>query len=121
VRLLAVIVTGCLSACADTEPRPRQIAGANPDRGLAVIEQTGCAACHQIPGVPWPNGSVGGSLAGVGARPLIAGRFANQPETLVRWIVDAPSLSPATAMPAMPLTQAQARDVAAYLYTLDDD
>lgn len=121
MRLLAVIVTGCLSACADSEHRPRQIAGADPGHGLAVIERTGCAACHEVPGVAWPQGSVGGSLAGLGARPLIAGRFANQPETLVRWIANAPSLSPATAMPAMPLTPAEARDVAAYLYTLDDD
>ena len=39
---------------------------------------------------------------------------------MVRWIRDAPSLSPGTAMPAMPVSDAQARDIAAYLYTLDD-
>ena len=42
-------------------------------------------------------------------------------DVLVRWLIDAPSLDPGTGMPPMPLTQAQARDVAAYLYELDDD
>ena len=60
-------------------------------------------------------------LAGFGARPFIAGRLPNQPGVLTRWLIDAPSLDPGTAMPPMPLNQAQARDVAAYLYTLDDD
>lgn len=51
---------------------------------------------------------------------MIAGRFPNQPDVLVRWIRDAPSLSPETAMPATSLSDAEAVDVAAYLYSLDD-
>ena len=109
-----------VGACADKTNPPRLIAGADPSRGLAVIEQVGCGACHDIPGVGWPRGTVGGPLKRFAVRPLIAGRFANQPDTLVTWLKDAPSLSPATGMPAMPITEDQARDVAAYLYTLDD-
>jgi len=30
-------------------------------------------------------------------------------------------LLPDTGMPPMPLSEAEARDIAAYLYTLDDD
>lgn len=107
-----------LCACADKTDSPRVIAGADADAGLAVIERVGCAACHSVPGVAWPTGTVGGSLEGFAGRSLIAGRFPNQPETLVRWLRDAPSLSPETGMPPMPITDAQARDVAAYLYTL---
>ena len=51
---------------------------------------------------------------------MIAGRFPNQPEVLTAWLIDAPSLSPETGMPPMPLTGAEARDVAAWLYTLDE-
>ena len=109
-----------LGACADKAGAPRQLAGADPQRGLATMKQVGCAACHAIPGIAWPKGAVGGSLQGVGARPLIAGRHPNQPEVMVRWIRDAPSLSPGTAMPAMPVSDPQARDIAAYLYTLDE-
>ena len=111
---------GLLGACADKTDPPRRIAGADPGQGLAVIERVGCATCHLVPGVAWPEGSVGGPLTGFAARPLIAGRLPNQPDVLVRWLRDPPSLSPATGMPAMPITESEARDIAAYLYTLDD-
>ena len=109
-----------LMACAE-KPIVREIAGADPKRGLALIESHGCGACHQIPGVDWPRGEVGGALAGFADRTLIAGRHPNQPDVLVRWLRDPPALSPDTAMPASTLTQVQARDVAAYLYTLHGD
>jgi len=109
-----------LAACGSKDAPPRMIAGADPERGLAVMERVGCATCHVIPGIDWPKGSAGPSLEGFGASPMIGGRFPNQPEVLTAWLVDAPSLSPETAMPPMPLTDAEARDVAAYLYSLDE-
>jgi len=109
-----------LAACGDKPEAGRTIAGADPERGLAVMERVGCAACHAIPGIDWPRGRAGPSLEGFAARPMIAGRFPNQPEVLTAWLIDAPSLSPETGMPPMPLTGAEARDVAAWLYTLDE-
>jgi hypothetical protein len=38
---------------------------------------------------------------------------------LVRWIQDAPSLSSRTAMPDVGVDVRDARDIAAYLYTLE--
>ena len=114
---LIVVATLSLSACAEKD-LPRVISGADAARGLVIAERIGCAACHETPGVSWPSGRVGGTLAGFGERPMIAGRFPNQPDTLVQWLRDAPSLDPSTGMPALPLTEAEARDVAAYLYTL---
>ncbi|MNW10173.1 hypothetical protein D3C71_2073330 [compost metagenome] len=52
---------------------------------------------------------------------MIAGRLPNQPDMMTQFVRDAPSLLPDTGMPAMPLTEAEARDVAAYLYSLDED
>ncbi len=109
-----------LGACAE-KPMGQAINGADPRRGLTLIEAQGCGACHQIPGVTWPRGQVGGSLEGFADRVLIAGRHPNQPDVLVRWLRDPPALSPDTAMPPSTLTEAQARDVAAYLQTLHDD
>ncbi len=43
----------------------------------------------------------------------------NQPDVLVAWILDPASLSAATGMPPSPVTESQARDIAAYLYTLE--
>ncbi|WP_296167344.1 c-type cytochrome [uncultured Brevundimonas sp.] len=119
--LLMVPIFVLLSACADKRQQPRDITGADAAAGLAVIERLGCAACHQIPGVDWPQGTVGGSLDGFADRSMIAGQFPNQPETLATWVRNAPSMSPKTGMPAMPMTSAEARDVAAYLYTLEHD
>ena len=112
-----VVLTGCI----DKADLPRPIVQGDAERGLAIIDEVGCASCHKIPGVAWPEGRAAGDLTGFGARPLIAGRLPNQPDVLVRWLIDAPSLDPGTGMPPMPLDQAQARDVAAYLYELDDD
>jgi sulfur-oxidizing protein SoxX len=110
-----------MTACADKREQPRELTGADAAAGLAVIERVGCAACHRIPGVDWPTGAVGGSLAGFADRSMIAGRFPNQPQALAVWVRNAPSMDPSTAMPAMPISPAEARDVAAYLYTLEDD
>lgn len=118
--LLVPVLAG-MAACADKREQPRDLTGADADAGLAVIKRVGCAACHRIPGVDWPNGTVGGSLDGFSDRSMIAGRLPNQPRTLAIWVRDAPSMAPTTGMPAMPITPTEARDVAAYLYTLEDD
>lgn len=109
-----------LAACGEKPGPSRTIAGADPVRGLAVMERVGCAACHQIPGIDWPQGLAGPSLKGFGASAMIGGRFPNQPDVLTVWLIDAPSLAPETGMPPMPLTEAEARDVAAWLYSLDE-
>ena len=114
----ALLAAVLLAGCGETGHSPRTIAGADPARGLAVVERVGCAACHAIPGIDWPRGRSGPSLAGFGASPLIAGRLPNQPDVLTAWLIDPPSLAPGTAMPPSSLTEAEARDVAAYLYTL---
>lgn len=119
--ILLVPMVACLVACADKREQPRDLTGADTQAGLAVIQRVGCAACHRIPGVDWPTGTVGGSLDGFAERSMIAGRFPNRPQPLAVWVRDAPSMASATGMPAMPITQSEARDVAAYLYTLEDD
>lgn len=118
---VSLTVPFVLAACADPEYPRRTVAGADAGRGLELVRETGCAACHDIPNVRWPKGRSGPSLAGIGTRPLIAGRIPNQPDAMVTFIQDAPSLVAGTAMPAMPLNDRQARDVAAFLYTLDGD
>ena len=118
VRAPAVLLALLSAACSDKSGGPREIAGADPARGLEIAREVGCAACHETPGIAWPRGSAGPSLDGFGDSPLIAGRFPNQPDQLVRWVRDAPSMAPETGMPATPITEAEARDVAAWLYTL---
>ena len=44
--------------------------------------------------------------------------FPNDPHHLVRWVMTPQEMKPGTAMPDLGLSEQQARDVAAYLYTL---
>jgi hypothetical protein len=53
------------------------------------------------------------------ARAFIAGRLPNEPDVLVAFLRDPPALVPQTGMPDVGLSAADARHVAAYLYTLE--
>ncbi len=92
--------------------------GGDPERGRAVIEEFDCGTCHTIPGVRAARGLVGPPLMWFSRRTFIAGEVPNTPENLVRWVRAPESIEAATAMPTVGLTDQQARDVAAYLYTL---
>jgi cytochrome c len=94
------------------------VSGGDAQRGAAVIKQYGCGSCHTIPGVRNASGLVGPPLLWWSRRTFIAGELPNTPENLVRWVRSPSSVEPHTAMPALGLSDQQARDVAAYLYTL---
>src|SRR5918995_411967 len=107
-----------LGACKDELPAQLRVIGGDPERGRALIASYGCTACHAIPGVAAFVGTVGPSLAGFSRRAYIAGRLPNRPMLLTEWLRDPPAIDPATAMPALGLSEAEALDVTAYLYTL---
>jgi cytochrome c1 len=79
----------------------------------------GCGACHIIPGVVGASGTIGPPLDGFGRRVYIAGKLPNRPENLLRWIQDPQGVEPGTAMPSLPVSDDEARHIAAYLYTLE--
>ena len=78
-----------------------------------------CAACHVVPGVPAAVGRVGPSLAAIADRRFIAGRFANNRATMVRWLLHPQAMVPGNGMPELGLSQPQAMAIADYLSTLD--
>ena len=86
--------------------------------GEHLIYAYGCGRCHIIPGVAEANGTVGPPLQGFGSRYYIAGLLANTPQNLSRWVSKPQEISPGNAMPDLGVTEQQARDIAAYLYTL---
>jgi cytochrome c2 len=90
----------------------------DPDRGRDLTLRYGCAGCHTIPGVPGAQGKVGPALQGFAARVYIGGVAINSPDTLIQWIENPRSIDPETAMPITGISRAEARHVAAYLYTL---
>jgi cytochrome c1 len=101
-----------------TPAAANQITGGTPQRGALAIRQYGCGSCHTIPGVSGARGTVGPALAGISGRPYIAGVLTNTPSNLIRWIHHPQQVDPLTAMPDVGLTEAAARDIASYLYTL---
>lgn len=117
----AIALCASLAACKQP-PGPRYAPDSDAmARGKAAIERVGCAACHEIPGIEWPTGRTGPSLAGFDDIGPIAGALPNTPENLAAFVRNAPAAKVGSTMPAMPLTQEESRDVAAYLYGLDDE
>ena len=94
------------------------LTGGDPARGRALLRPFGCAQCHTIPGVSGADGLVGPPLGGIASRVYVGGVVTNTPQNLIRWIMDPKAIDSKTAMPAVGVTEDQARDIAAYLYTL---
>jgi cytochrome c1 len=61
---------------------------------------------------------VGPELNGLRDRTTIAGKIPNSPENLMQWIRFPHSIDPHTAMPNMSVTEQDAKNIAAYLYSL---
>jgi cytochrome c2 len=92
--------------------------GGNPDRGAALVGKFGCGACHIIPGIDGADGLVGPPLDHMGKRVFVAGVLRNTPDNMITWLRDPQSVVPNNAMPDLGLDEQEARDVAAYLSTL---
>ena len=111
---LYLVLCGCMAP----EGYDPHVPEGDPRQGREVLAELECGACHVIPGVPGARGRVGPALADYKRNVYIAGRYPNVPDILTRFVRDAPSMSPGTAMPAIEMSDAQARDIAAYLYSL---
>ncbi len=87
-------------------------------RGADLVKNYRCGGCHDIPGIAGANGNVGPPLHRIGTRTYIAGYIQNSPDNMAAWIEDPQKALPGNAMPRMGIPQKDARDIAAFLYTL---
>lgn len=116
VLLLAIQVI--LVACSkQNEQWAREITNGDPDRGRAALTSYGCIACHSIPGVRGATALAAPPLIGMAQRGYIAGMLENTPNNLRRWIQHPRHVNPQTSMPEQGVTDQDASDMAAYLYT----
>lgn len=118
--LLATALAGCddrnaMFAWFGREPKSEI---GNVAAGSRAITKYGCGACHEIPGIAGARGLVGPPLDRMGRRIYIAGLLRNTPDNMIAWLRDPQKIVPGNAMPVVGLTEEQARDVTAYLYTL---
>lgn len=112
----ALLAAGCRGG--RYAPSEQIVPGGSAERGAQVIARYDCGSCHVIPGIDGAAGMVGPPLLWFARRTFIAGELPNTPANLIRWVRNPPSVEPGTAMPVLGLNEQQARDVAAYLYTL---
>ena len=115
--LLTVWAGGCGGSSA-IEREAAILTGGDPARGPAAIGRYGCGACHTIPGVSSATGTVGPPLEGVASRSYLAGQLSNSPANMIRWLQHPQHVEKGTVMPEMGVTDADARDITAFLYTL---
>lgn len=116
---LVTIFAVTLSACGQRDTvQAQDVTAGNASVGEHLIYNYGCGSCHLIPGVAEAKGTVGPPLQGFASRIYIAGSLVNTPENVLHWITKPQEINPGTAMPDLGVTERQARDIAAYLYTL---
>jgi cytochrome c2 len=113
------LLLSCVALSACTEDAAKHADVGDTERGRLMLRRYECGACHLIPNVSGARGRVGPSLEDFARRPYVAGKFPNTPPILIAWIMNPPSMAPATAMPAIGIPIDDAQDMAAYLYTLD--
>jgi len=119
---IAVVGASVIATAGVVKERERQTQRAirmtdgNPDRAMQAIVRHGCAACHAIPGAQMPGGLAASSLSGITERLYLGGVANNNPDNLIRWIVNPKQFDPRTAMPVTGIGDGEARDIAAYLY-----
>jgi cytochrome c2 len=115
MRLAALLLLPLLLGCGDAPP---PALGGDPENGKLLLRQFACGSCHAIPGVAAAHGKVGPPLEGVASRVYLAGTLPNTPEQMAAFIRAPHKADPKTAMPDLGVTEAHARDMVAYLYTL---
>jgi cytochrome c2 len=125
--IFAITIILCLAAAASyrgaaiarrTAVEAEALTGGDVEAGRAAVKTYGCDACHTIPGVVDARGLVGPPLTQIANRIYIGGVLTNTPDNLIKWIQNPPDVDPRTAMPNLGVHETEARDIAAYLYTL---
>jgi cytochrome c len=105
--LLALALAGCGQRLSD-----------DAARGASAVSRYGCGSCHTIGGIVDAHGAVGPPLTGLRNRMYVAGMVPNTQENLVHWIRFPKQINPGTAMPQLGVTERDASDIAAYIYSI---
>ncbi len=122
--LLALSIVALMAAaCGLGSERQPVVAveGGDVARGREALVRYGCTSCHTIPGIRGATATVGPPLDDWADRWYIAGLLVNDPDNLMHFIQAPQAVLPGGAMVDMGVTTSDARDMAAYLYTLHRD
>lgn len=115
---VVLVAVALLTGCGPESPPGMDSPTGDPARGRTLMQSYGCSSCHAIPGVSATHAAVGPPLTDMGKRAYIAGILPNTPADMVRWIREPQAIDARTVMPDMGVSEADARDMAAYLWSL---
>jgi cytochrome c len=115
-----MVALAVVSSCRDTsvERRAAAMTGGDVSRGRAAISKYGCAGCHSFTCFDNAGSSVGTTLDRIASSTLLGRQLPNTPENIMKWLQDPQQIDPKSPMPDMGVTDGDARDIAAFLYTL---
>ncbi|MGH7719091.1 MAG: c-type cytochrome [Gemmatimonadaceae bacterium] len=117
----ALLYGVALGACADGQSSVvPAVPGGDPERGQELITGYACGGCHIIPGIAGAGSTTGPPLTDWAERSYIAGALYNTPDNLITWLLNPQAVEPTTAMPNMAIRPDEARDMAAYLFTIGE-
>ncbi|MBI1736927.1 MAG: cytochrome c oxidase subunit II [Candidatus Rokubacteria bacterium] len=117
MRLIAVSPADFERWITQQKAPPPEPAAAAAD-GRAIYARSACVGCHTIRGVS--TGAIAPDLTHFGSRRTVAaGILPNTVENVTKWLLDPPGLKAGAKMPALGLTEAEARAVATYLLSLE--
>jgi cytochrome c1 len=121
MRIVLLVLSAAIvsSACGSrVEKEAETMTGGSVARGRTAIDKYGCGACHTIPGIGNATATVGPPLTNIAVRGFLGGHLVNTPENMRKWLQHPQQIDPKNAMPEMGITDQDARDISAYLYTL---
>ena len=110
--LLVMLLTGCNRGIGHVQ---KTVPHGDAEAGRQAIIAYGCGSCHVIPDVS--ESYVGPPLGEYAQRHYVAGNLPNTAENLIEWIQNPQAIEPGTAMPNLNVTEMDARNMAAYLYS----
>lgn len=97
---------------------PRPAFSASAKTGSKLFQQLTCVNCHTVNGTA-AKGQAAPDLTHFASRKTLgAVILPNTPENLSRWLKDPQSIKPSILMPNLKLTDAQVKDLTAYLESL---
>ncbi|HSS99806.1 MAG TPA: c-type cytochrome [Terriglobales bacterium] len=115
---IVILAAGLAVGCRDWKSStPELVAGGDANTGKEKISYYGCPACHEIAGIRTAIGRVGPTLNHISRQSYLAGQLANTPQNMALWIQRPRNIQPHTAMPNMGVSDQDARDITAYLYS----
>jgi cytochrome c len=112
--LLLLVLAACRGDLGEVQ---KTVPNGDAQAGHEAIIAHGCGSCHVISGVANAIGHVGPALSDFEKQHYIAGNLPNTADNLIYWIQFPQSVEPGTAMPNLNVSETDARNIAAYLYS----